>query len=157
MNIERAVNVVGVIAVIASLVFVGLQLRQAQVIALGAQTQARTDNLTAIFLASLEGNEKVIELSDPKYLRSGVTDSDLPIFNQINRIRALSLQNAFQQYSLGLLPEDVWKLAELRIAVTLRGCKARYMLFGQATPSFRSYLESVSEIDCPLDDSFGVS
>lgn len=38
MNIERAVNVVGVIAVIASLVFVGLQLRQAQVIALGAQT-----------------------------------------------------------------------------------------------------------------------
>ena len=111
MNIERAVNIIGVLAVIASLVFVGLQLRQAQVIALGAQTQARTDNLTAIFLASLEGNEKVIELSDPKYLRSGVTNAELPIFNQINRIRALSLQNAYQQHQLGLLPEDVWKLA----------------------------------------------
>ena len=156
MNIERAVNAVGVIAVIASLVFVGLQLRQAKVIAIGAQNQAITDKLTSIYITSIEGNEKVIELSDSKYLRSGVTDSDLPIFNQINRIRALSLQNAYQQYSLGLLPEDVWKLAELRIAVTLRGCQARHMLFGQATPSFRSYLDSISEIDCPLDDSFVV-
>jgi hypothetical protein len=100
VNVERGVNIVGVIAVIASLVFVGLQLRQAKVIAIGAQNQAITDKLTSIYITSIEGNEKVIELSDPKHLRSGVTDSDLPIFNQINRIRALSLQTLINNIHL---------------------------------------------------------
>jgi|TARA_B110000263_G_C15270414_1_gene493200 hypothetical protein len=153
---ERILNIIGVVSVVASLLFVGLQMQQSQIIALGAQAQARTDGLAALYLTSLEGNEKVIELSDPSYLRSGVPDSDLLVFNQINRIRALTLQNAYQQNELGLLPEDMWRLAELRISQTIKGCQARYMLISQATPRFRGYLESASEVECPLDDTFGL-
>ena len=41
MKIERFVNVAGVIGLIASLLFVGLELRQSQRIALASQIQAR--------------------------------------------------------------------------------------------------------------------
>ena len=40
---ERALNVVGVLSVVGSLIFVGLELRQSQRIALAGQVQARTE------------------------------------------------------------------------------------------------------------------
>jgi hypothetical protein len=39
MNIEKILNVAGVVGVIASLLFVGLELRQNQVIAIAGQQQ----------------------------------------------------------------------------------------------------------------------
>ena len=43
MNIERILSVVGVMSVIASLIFVGLELQQSQRIALAGQQQAKAE------------------------------------------------------------------------------------------------------------------
>ena len=41
MNFDKSINAVGAIGLIGSLIFVGLELRQSQRIALGGQAQAR--------------------------------------------------------------------------------------------------------------------
>ena len=53
-----------------------------------------------------------------------------------------SLQNAFQQYELGLLPEDVWQQVQGRIQNRWASCYTRETYFS-VIPSFREYLESL--------------
>ncbi len=48
ISFTGAANLLGIIGVVGSLVFVGLELRQSQVIALSAQQQARTSTLVDI-------------------------------------------------------------------------------------------------------------
>ena len=54
-----------------------------------------------------------------------------------------SLQNAFQQYELGLLPEDVWQQVQGRIQNRWASCYTRET-YSSVIPSFREYLESLS-------------
>ena len=53
-----------------------------------------------------------------------------------------SLQNAFQQYELGLLPEDVWQQVQGRIQNRWASCYTRET-YSSVIPSFREYLESL--------------
>jgi len=54
MNINKLINLIGVLGVIASLIFVGLELQQSQRIALGTAAQARLDALAAPRLAAIQ-------------------------------------------------------------------------------------------------------
>ena len=54
MNVEKLINVIGMLGVIASLIFVGLELQQSQRIALGTAAQARLDALAAPRLAAIQ-------------------------------------------------------------------------------------------------------
>lgn len=53
--LDRILNSIGVLAVVASLVFVGLELRQNQTIAIAGQVQARNNNIADALIAPLEG------------------------------------------------------------------------------------------------------
>ena len=49
-------NFLGVVGIIGSLIFVGLELRQTQRIALASQVQERTNNISNAFIAPMSGN-----------------------------------------------------------------------------------------------------
>ena len=73
--------------------------------------------------------------------------ADLPqeeadVLRYVRTYRSITLQNAFQQYSVGLLPEDVWQQVEQRILVSWGSCSFRPS-FNGVIPSFRKYLESL--------------
>ena len=53
-------NLLGVVGVIGSLVFVGLELQQSQQIALGGQQQARTALIAELWLAGLQGESETL-------------------------------------------------------------------------------------------------
>ena len=53
-------NFLGVVGVIGSLIFVGLELQQSQKIALGGQQQARTALIAELWLAGLEGESETL-------------------------------------------------------------------------------------------------
>ena len=57
-----------------------------------------------------------------------------------------SLQNAFQQHELGLLPEDVWQQVQGRIQNRWASCYTRET-YSQVIPSFREYLETLP-VEC---------
>ena len=52
-------------------------------------------------------------------------------------------QNAFQQYQLDLLPDDVWEQATERISNHWRNCHIRPIWYTTAVPSFQRYLDAL--------------
>ena len=122
MNIERMLNILGVAGVTASLIFVGLELRQSQRIALVSQIQERS------YAASAETNE--------------FTEADLDWFSSKFRIAPESILTTEQkaarnsnnqswffyeadyfQYSQGLMTEPVWQAKLRAMEVNLKRCE----------------------------------
>ena len=111
MNIEKLINVIGVLGVIASLIFVGLELRQSQRIALGVAAQARLDALAAPRLAVLQTAPNAFKapsgnISFEEY--EVLTDDEKVIWELRSSTGALNLQNAWilfdESLSRGFLP-----------------------------------------------------
>ena len=78
---ERALNVVGVLSVVGSLIFVGLELRQSQRIALAGQVQARTEQAgTEIEL--LRNTHQSIAHEDEQQLLMKISSPLISTFHQ---------------------------------------------------------------------------
>ena len=147
-------NFLGVVGVIGSLIFVGLELRQSQKIALGNQIQERANLRANYILANLEGSEAgrqllamqrkglILNLVDPHSLNGKLYEA----FNLIHEWRANSIENVFQQYQLGLLPDEVWSQVEGRIRVQYSNCELRTYLDDKIT-SLKEYLTTLPQ-DC---------
>ena len=147
-------NFLGVVGVIGSLIFVGLELRQSQKIALGNQIQERANMQANFILANLEGSEAgrqllamqrkglILNLVDPHSLNGKLYEA----FNLIQQWRVSSIENVFQQYQLGLLPDDVWSQVEGRLLQMYSNCELR-VYFNALIPSLKEYLTTLPQ-DC---------
>ncbi len=142
-------QLLGLIGVMASLIFVGMELRQSQTIALAGQIQARNQMLLDSQLVFL-GEEPIgrqilaggaLEQINPNPL----SEEEYAVWRQIVESRAITIQNAFQQYQLGLLTEDAWEQAEQRIGDHMRSCHIRPIWMVRAAPSFQDYLRTLPE------------
>lgn len=106
----------GVISLIASLLFVGMELRQSHKIALAAQQQQRAALITEVIGSFSNANpprsfldflDESLDLSDP--------NTKAIVETYIYRIWMI-YENDYLQHKLGLMDEDVWqaKLAAMR-------------------------------------------
>ena len=148
-------NFLGVVGVIGSLIFVGLELRQTQQIALGNQIQQRANMQADFFLANLQGTDigrkllatqrtgQPLNAMDPSILN----EDEFEVFNLIHQWRVNSVQNVFQQYQLGLLSDDVWSQVAGRINAQYSNCALR-PYFDGVIPAFQDYLSELPS-DCP--------
>ena len=145
MKIERLVNVAGVIGLIASLIFVGLELRQSQRIALASQIQARAQMNVDRMIASLEGNLDELRLLTPSSFEyTELTDEEKLIADTLQRWRFAMLENNFTQYQMGLFSEEYWVQTEQRIESFYNICELRDVI-GEQTASFQRYLDSLPD------------
>ncbi|HCU89031.1 MAG TPA: hypothetical protein DGR97_03765 [Gammaproteobacteria bacterium] len=103
------VQIVGITSLIASLIFVGLELRQSHKIALAAQQQERAALITEVIGSFSDANPPIsflhflnesIDLSDP--------NTKAIIETYIYRIWMI-YENDYLQHKLGLMDEDVWQ------------------------------------------------
>lgn len=143
MNINKLINLIGVLGVIASLIFVGLELQQSQRIALGTAAQARLDALAAPRLAAIQTAPDAYKIdggniSEAEY--SALTDDEKIIWRLRTIIGTLNLQNAWLQNELGLLPMALWEQAEGRALGGWENCLTRPILSEQLTVDFKEYL-----------------
>ena len=140
------IQLLGMIGVLGGLVFVGLQMEQSQRIAIAGQVQARNQGFMDFQVALLTAEDRVSRQT----LSINFSETDPATLTEEQReIRRYSLswqtysqQNAFQQYELGLLPEDVWQQVQGRIQNRWASCYTRETYFS-VIPSFREYLESL--------------
>ena len=116
ISLDVWVQLVGLLSVVAGLVFVGFEMRQSQQIALASQQQERVSLVTEIIgtfaevdppismLDYLDGN---IDFSDP--------DTRAVVENFIYRMWMV-YENDYLQYDLGLMNEEIWqaKLTSMR-------------------------------------------
>jgi len=151
VNFEAWIQLLGMVGVLGGLVFVGLEMQQTQQIAIAGQTQARNQQQLDFFLGVLTTENEALRTT----MRDNINQldyADLPqeeadVLRYVRTYRSITLQNAFQQYSVGLLPEDVWQQVEQRILFAWGSCSFRPS-FNGIIPSFREYLESLPVEDC---------
>ncbi|MBM89379.1 MAG: hypothetical protein CMQ41_13485 [Gammaproteobacteria bacterium] len=124
IDINVLIQLVGMLGVIASLIFVGLQMRQTQQIALAAQAQARTEMLLTRHMTFLEGR------SELGYRAFATPYAELtPEERWVRDLHSSWLrdlqQNNYFQYRLGFLNEEQWQVIQARIAQVWSNCDLR--------------------------------
>ena len=146
VSFEIWVQLLGMIGVLGGLVFVGLQMEQSQRIAIAGQVQARNQGVMDFQVALLTAEDRVsrqtLSINFSETDPATLTEEQREIRRYSLSWQTYSLQNAFQQYELGLLPEDVWQQVQGRIQNRWASCYTRETYFS-VIPSFREYLESL--------------
>ena len=138
-------NFLGVLGVIGSLVFVGLELRQTQKIAIAAQVQARAEQLTERNLVWLQGQWEL-----GYRIRTKPHDELTPADVWAKEIET-SWQKTMQQtnyyaYRAGLLDDDQWKSVNNRILQSWNNSEMRYTYdFDYLEDAYVEYLRSLPD------------
>ena len=122
VSFDTWVQLLGMLGVLSGLVFVGLEMRQSQQIALAAQQQARTEIFTGILNSVNESSDvsfykilSKVEANEP------LTTSEKKIAENYAMQRVWIFENDFIQYQAGLIDENVWlvKLFGIRTIASL--------------------------------------
>jgi hypothetical protein len=133
-NVSHWSQIIGIIAVVASLVFVGLQLRQSQAIAIASQYQARLDAASGHYTAILQSEPGLRVIG--KDVRADIlAQEEAPAefkawasaqppeeiaFRVIGAIIFLkSHDNVHYQYQAGFLSEEAWEALRIQLRTGL--------------------------------------
>lgn len=119
---QQVAELVGIVAIVASLIFVGLQLKQAQDIAIGEQYQARA--VLAVERIQWSNDEEALREQRVNYWSSAYESGELPdalvetyesygpeyLTSSIMSatIGFVTLDNHYFQYQKGLMDEESW-------------------------------------------------
>ena len=144
-------QVVGLFGVIASLIFVGLEMQQAKQIALSAANQARTDASVEFITAA--STDPVMRSATIK-MNSGNADSMTPeeisTYGGLTYANLMIYENLYLQYRNGFLPEGRWSGTRNNIKVGLVGAGPAPALRPAYernptlwSPSFQQLVESI--------------
>ena len=129
--IETIIQLLGMVGIIGSLIFVGLEMRQSQRIALAGQQALRTQ----FFLDGVDA------LSEPQKSIQTVFEmgtSEIPITEDYEWVIENSMhrnwwiyENDFVQYDLGLMDENVWQAKLNAMAAVYNFCFARPVYYAR--------------------------
>ena len=139
------VEVVGMAAIVSSLVFVGLQMKQTHEIALASQYQARAEATMNMYLAFLEARD---DWDDPRIVRGDLS----PISYTRANWAITAFDNHHFQYTAGFLSEDSWKSFVRGYGQLFEDCQFR-MVYESRKHLLRSefveFVESTFQM-CPV-------
>ena len=109
VSFANIINILGIFGVIASLVFVGLELRQSQRIALAEQMNNRVNVLMSIVNSFIEADLDFFSamVNDPSEDRQ-YSSSEKGARNMLNAQWTLH-ENDYFQYNSGFMTDDLWQ------------------------------------------------
>lgn len=141
MDTQTLVQLVGMAGVMSSLIFVGLEMRQSQRIALAAQNTARTEMFTQMVNTWTES-----EFQWGSGIQQYGTDAYRfhPSIN-LGHLVLYILDNDYLQYKLGLMDEGVWRDKLEYAASQYATCIGRIILEDRATSISSELLELIEE------------
>jgi hypothetical protein len=149
VSFDTWIQLFGMLGVIGGLIFVGLEMQQTQRIAIASQVQARNDALMDFFTAPLQGNAEALEFYKfPTPDLETLSEEERNIVGQLTIIRSVSLENAWQQFNLGMIPEETIQATERRTRSMYDNCQIRPLFDSRISAGFLEYLKSISENAC---------
>ena len=117
VSLDTWIQLLGMVGLLGGLIFVGLEMKLPQIIALAAQQQSPTENFINLLNAFSESGAA-------SYYQVAIKVSQNEPLTPTGKIRAQNFahqtvwifENDFIQYKAGLMDEDVWKakLASIR-------------------------------------------
>ena len=144
-NWKDIAEVVGITAIVASLIFVGLQMKQSHEIALSAAYQSRTEVLVE-FLTAAATDEVTRTAMAKNFSGEGrFTPDERVAATFMTRAGVALMQNSHYQYVEGFLDEEHWQSIRVLIKEQLQTPLGREILLdGQVRPSFRLVVEDIA-------------
>ena len=145
ISLTGLVNFLGVLGVIGSLVFVGLELRQSQRIALAEMEQRRSEQTTNRALAFLEG--EVETWANVQGVPLGELSPKERMVRQMHWSWATQMQqNTLFQYQEGFISKSQWDISAERILQSWNDCRNReFYNFRFLETAFTEYLETLPD------------
>ena len=150
ISLDVWIQLIGMVSIVFSLLFVGLQMQQSQTIALASQQQARTEVLVDIIGGFDEGDKSFVDLISGIVDGSYVDDSNV-VRDTIWQIWML-YENDFLQYKLGLMDDEVWEAKLNAMLAIYNACNYRdvtNLVLGFSTAELSELLSESSQIQCP--------
>ena len=142
VSLDTWIQLLGMIGLLGGLVFVGLELQQNQTIALASQVQARTNNISDVLIAPLDG--QIDALAHWYIPWEDQTETQKLFSMQFKRWQSNMYENNFYQYRLGLLSDEHWQQQEYRIQQAWNECEYRDN-YQNRLQSFMDYLASLPD------------
>ena len=144
VSFDTWVQLLGMVGILGGLVFVGLEMRQTQQIAVAGQVQARTQMQVDRWLTPLEGNLDTFRFWTPNSFEyEDLTEEEKLVANGIHSWKQAMLENNYFQYRAGLFEEEYWEQTKSRIQRWYDVCDLRPQ--EQAVTSFQEYLNSLPD------------
>ena len=145
VSIENLIQLLAMIGIIGSLIFVGLEMRQSQIIALAAQSQARASMLLERVGVYTEANLDFQSLIFENSYDTNLSKIEAAQRNAFHQGWFL-FENDYEQYSLGLMSEEIWSAKLNGINRLFNRCEARGT-YEVRKPTFpESFLRLISTI-----------
>ena len=142
--VQDLVQFLGMIGIIGSLIFVGLQMQQTQQIAIAGQVQARAEMGVNRILNGLEGNLDANRLFNyANFDYEELNEEEKLIARNMHNWIGVMVENNFSQYQMGLFADDYWEQQERRILNWWNRCDLRSS--GGRIRSFQNYLDSLPD------------
>jgi len=149
-SMANITNLLGMLGVIGSLIFVGIEIRQNQEIAMAGQLSARNIALMSFYSAPLEGSTIALRLMEggiePEIDWSN--DEERATLIAIVRVRILSLLNGYNQYNSGLLDEATFQYTLNRTLEIYENCRFRDVVVQRVPDDFLAFLKTNSVTTC---------
>ena len=126
VSLDTWIQLLGMVGVLGGLVFVGLEMRQSQQIAIAGQQQERASIFIDYYQSFLEAGHDL-----DLYTREGfvIDENSTPEESMAQRAAAqiawLILENDFYQYQYGLMSDDVFEAKKRNIEYLLTQCGVR--------------------------------
>ena len=155
-KIRDWLEVIGIFSVVVSLVFVGLQMRQTQEIALASQYQERANNQLELLRTEIESGRSVVSFLEDDPSDDPISDEDVHyLFNWVT-YQWYTFDNNHFQFEAGFLPADHWAGQEEGLKRLLNACEARWIWVQTrrkyARQSFVEFVESLDHDCAPEHD-----
>jgi hypothetical protein len=150
MDFNDVIQLAAMVGIIASLIFVGLQMRQSQRIALAAQAQQRAAMLMDSSNAWLESGLDFQSIHFEQNYDAVISESMTAMRTSAHQSWFL-YENDYEQYSLGLMPDDIWQAKLRGIDRVYNICEVRPVYQSRVSmfsDNFRAIVESLPN-KCP--------
>ncbi len=150
-KLHEWLQIVGIFALVASLIFVGLQLKQGHEIALATQYQARSqatlDHFDTMIEAHIPGEEYDVESGD---LMPPDDDNISQLAEYWNiHWEWTHLDNNHYQYQAGFLSEEAWDSLRRRLVNLYGSCEKRFVYDDRKLRFRTSFLQLIESLDDP--------
>ncbi len=143
INSRSVAEMIGIGAIVASLIFVGLQLQLSQEIALAAQYQNRTEAVQGLALAQMEADHVSPHFRDR--VSDSISTEDINLFHWL----WLSQDNHFFQYQAGFLAEESWRPQFRNIKAIYSRCELRFVWDWRRTGLRDDFVALVDSLEDP--------
>ena len=144
-------ELIGITAIVASLIFVGLQLKQSQEIAIATQYQNRAEAVMNLSLTYIEAGYVAPRFR--KWLSDDISTEEINTYLWL----WISMDNHYYQYQSGFMAEDSWQAQFRNLNAIYANCALRFVWNWRKEGLRTVFVELVESLEDPCTEVARVS